>query len=169
MSLPRATYTTVLFGTFAWCAALFLAPVFSLSSGPLHAAGGVLYTFFHPICHQLEERSFHVFGLPLAACARCSSIYLAFLLGTLVYPTFSHSLRPSRLLLAIAVSPMLLDVVTGMLGVHNVTNLTRAMTGAFFGAIIPFVIIPTAIEAVEQLLAGSTDPARSDRFAHHNT
>jgi uncharacterized protein YqgC (DUF456 family) len=47
---------------------------------------------------------------------------------------------------------MLLDVLAGFLGVYDVTNLTRAVTGAIFGAVLPFFIIPIATEAFSQLL-----------------
>jgi hypothetical protein len=46
---------------------------------------------------------------------------------------------------------MALDVFAGLLGIHEVTNATRTFTGAMFGLLLPFIIIPVATEAVRQL------------------
>jgi hypothetical protein len=45
---------------------------------------------------------------------------------------------------------MLLDVLSGWTGLHAVTGATRTLTGAFFGIIVPFVILPALIEAVNE-------------------
>jgi len=158
MSLPARIYTVILLCTITWCAALFLAPILAGGTGVVHAAGGFLYQFFHPICHQLEERSFHIAGRQLAVCSRCSSIYLAFLAGTILLPLVAKRVVPSRLLLALSVAPMLLDVLTGALGLHEVSNATRAVTGAMFGLVIPFFVIPAAIDAVTKTLCHPSVP-----------
>ncbi len=46
---------------------------------------------------------------------------------------------------------MLLDVFAGFLGVYEVTNLTRSITGALFGAVMPFFAIPIVTDAFNQL------------------
>lgn len=120
--------------------------------------GGWLYQFFHPICHQLEGRSLHVFGKPLAVCTRCSSIYFAFLAGTLLFPVLERHLRAvcsRRDLLLYAVLPMVVDVVLDELGVHASSGATRMITGTLFGLVVPFCIIPTAQEAVQELVSAS--------------
>ena len=110
------------------------------------------------MCHQFENRSLHLDGKPLPVCARCTAIYFAFLAGVLVYPLVRRLQEPrvpSRLVVVGAVLPMVLDVVAGMLGLHDVTTPTRLATGAVFGFVIPFVILPVAIEAVRQLVLTS--------------
>ncbi|MCZ6776500.1 MAG: DUF2085 domain-containing protein [Ignavibacteria bacterium] len=152
---PRVAYVVIASGTAAWCAALFLAPIIAASSGPFVPVGTIFYQFFHGICHQIDGRSFHVFGQPVAVCSRCSAIYLAFLAGTILYPTvrrIGQKASPARTVLVISVLPMLLDVFAGFLGVHEITNLTRSITGAIFGAVLPFFVIPIATEAFSQLL-----------------
>jgi hypothetical protein len=41
---------------------------------------------------------------------------------------------------------------------HEVTNMSRAVTGGWFGLLIPFVVIPGTIEGVELLLSPSSVP-----------
>ena len=113
-----------------------------------------IYRFFHPVCHQLADRSLHIFGEPLAVCARCSSIYGAFLVGTVLYPalrTIQAPRYPSRGVLLAAAVPIVVDVISGMIGFHAVSSATRLLSGATFGLVAPFFVIPAAIEALQQI------------------
>jgi uncharacterized membrane protein len=145
----------ILAGTSAWCALILIAPV-AASSPRLAVPGLFLYAFFSPLCHQIDARSFHLFGQPLAVCGRCSAIYFAFLLGAILYP-FARKLLPEKkpgiLFLILAMAPMLVDVVLEAFGIDESSNALRAVTGAWFGLLIPFLIIPGAIEGIEQILA----------------
>jgi uncharacterized membrane protein len=167
MSFPRATYTTILLGTIAWCAALFLAPILSASGPALRGTAVFLYSFFHPVCHQLDDRSFHVFGHPLAVCARCSAIYLAFLSGTILYPAIRRAWVPTRSVLAVSIVPMLADVLAGALGLHEISNLSRAITGALFGITLPLFVIPAAVEAMTQVLTSLAREHGMQPINHH--
>jgi uncharacterized membrane protein len=153
MNIPRATYLLLLAGATAWCAAIVSAPLLMNIPGPLSSAGGVIYEFFRPLCHQMGERSFHIHGAPFAVCARCSAIYGGFLVGALCYPlvrSLQEPLLPPRWVLAAALAPMLLDVACGMLGVYDNTNVTRLISGALFGFATPWFIIPGLLEAARQ-------------------
>ena len=115
--------------------------------------GTSLYTFFHPLCHQLDGRSLHIFGVPLAVCSRCSAIYAGFLAGVIIYPLFRPVREPhppSRTMLVIALLPMIVDVVMGFAGLHDSSIGTRLVTGAFFGLLIPYVILPVFLGAVHE-------------------
>jgi uncharacterized membrane protein len=158
MSTPRTTYAIFLVGTIAWCAAILLAPYFAASGSSL---GGLLYRFFAPICHQLPERSFHVFGGKLAVCSRCSSVYFAFAIGVGCYPfirRLSNVRTPHRNVLFIAMLPMILDVVLDFAGIHNSNFVTRTVTGALLGVVLPYFVLPAAIEGVQQLQRTITIP-----------
>ena len=50
------------------------------------AYADLLHWLLHPVCHQIPERSFHLFGEPLAACHRCTGLYAGFTLGVLIWP-----------------------------------------------------------------------------------
>ena len=70
----------------ACCCALAL-----VVAPPLLAAAGwpyadVLRWLLHPVCHQLPERTFHLFGEPVAVCHRCTGLYLGFTLGVALWP-----------------------------------------------------------------------------------
>lgn len=154
MNLPRSTYAAFLVGALIWCLAIVAAPL--LAGSP---AGQTLYQSFHQICHQLPERSFHLEGEKLGVCARCSSIYVAFLVGVAAYPFFKSlgDVRiPGRALLFAAMLPMLVDVGLSVLNIHESSLVTRAITGSVFGIVMPFIILPVGIEAVQQLLKQPT-------------
>jgi uncharacterized membrane protein len=57
----------------------------------------------YAVCHQLDERSFHVDGTRLPLCARCSGMYLGAVLGV-IYLTLTQPRRaglPPKLALAL--------------------------------------------------------------------
>ncbi len=148
---PRTTYVVILFGTILWCSLILLAPYLAASSSPI---AEFVYRAFHPICHQLPERSFHLFGAKLAVCVRCSSIYFSFLVGVVLYPFVRglHNTRtPSRTFLFATLLPIVLEVATEWVGLYQSTALTRSLTGAFLGFILSFIVLPVAIEAGQQL------------------
>ena len=135
-----------------------MAPVLVASGGALRLGGDLVYQFFHPICHQVEDRSFHILGEPLAVCIRCSSIYFAFLGGVLLYPLgvrIGRYIASHRSVLLWSVLPMCIDVVLDELGVFESTSSSRIGSGMLFGVIIPFYIIPAVQEAVQEFAAGS--------------
>ena len=153
MRFARLTYAVILSGAAAWCGLIVLAPGAASSAGfvPL---GRILYAFFSPLCHQLGARSFHLFGWPLAVCGRCSAVYFGFLFGTIAYP-FARNLlrgaRPGRMFIVVAVAPMVLDVILEATGVHESTNAVSAVTGEWFGVLLPFRLIPGAVEGISLL------------------
>ena len=120
-----------------------------------------MYGLFSPVCHQIEARSLEVLGLPLAVCTRCTAVYGGFLAGVLLYPlvrSVDHPVYPPRWITALAVFPMLVDVVMGWTGIHPVSGATRVFTGAFFGLIVPFVVLPALGEAVQEFVASHRRP-----------
>ena len=111
MRFARLTYAVILSGTALWCALIVLAPA-AMSSRGFVPLAGILYALFSPLCHQIDARSFHLFGAPLAVCGRCSAVYFGFLSGTIAYPLAGdllRSARPGRTFLLVALAPMLLD------------------------------------------------------------
>ena len=74
MRTQELTYAVIALGAACWCAAILLAPVLATGGGALAPAGNMLYMFFQPICHQLDERSFHLPQTPTRSSARCASL-----------------------------------------------------------------------------------------------
>lgn len=156
MRLSILTYAVILAGVVVWCGGIFLAPLCTAVGGDAAVVGGALYAFYHPICHQIPERSFFVAGHPLGVCVRCSSIYAGFLAGTLLFPLlrrFAVFRDPSRWILPVAALPMLVDATWVGPWFYPVTHLTRAASGAVFGLVLPFVLLPAALEASRELFS----------------
>ena len=154
MKYAKVTYLVILAGGALWCTAIVLAPVFSASPGIFGVSGEAIYAFFKPICHQIDERSFHVGGMPFGVCSRCASIYFGFLLGVLIYPLVRDVKKPgmpSRLFLVVACIPIFIDGFPWRFGVYEATIASRAVTGGILGFTLVFFIVPAAIQAVSEL------------------
>jgi hypothetical protein len=118
------------------------------------------------ICHQLPERSFFLDGRQLPVCARCTGLYLSGAAGFLAWliwkaargwrriATPRRKVRvvgtpvvvPPRVALAIVIVagvPTALSYATGVTGVWDGSNLTRALLavplGASAGAVVAAV------------------------------
>ncbi len=105
---------------------------------------GMTFFLFTPVCHQIPDRSFFLWGHQLAVCHRCSGIYFGFWLGLLLLPLWGKAtewlVRRPRLMVWFLL-PMLLDVV-----VPNAAW-DRFATGFVFA--FPFSVI--AWSALEQI------------------
>jgi uncharacterized membrane protein len=55
--------------------------------------------------------------------------------------------------LILSILPVLIDFTLEAAGVYDSSNVIRAATGAWFGVMLPFLIIPGAVEGVSQLFA----------------
>lgn len=142
-SLERGPHVWLYLAVGAWLILEIAAPLLR-STG--HWLGEPIYFFFSAICHQKPERSFHLFGEQLAACHRCTGLYLGFFLGLLALPRLPRLTRwllqrPARVVLFAV--PMLIDV-----GLYTLnTFATRFLTGL----VAAFPIALLAWVAVEQL------------------
>lgn len=78
-----SAYCLLLAGVLVWLALIASAPV---ARGEQWPGSGLFYLFFHPICHQIPERSFFLGAHPLPVCQRCLGIYLGFGIGLFLFP-----------------------------------------------------------------------------------
>ena len=101
----------------------------------LYASGSV-------ICHQLPERSFFLDARQLPVCARCTGLYLsgaagvlAWLLwkGTRGWRRFVVPPRPALVIVTAAALPTALSYLTGVAGLWDGSNLTRALLAVPLG------------------------------------
>ena len=123
----------------------------------------MLYRLYAPLCHQLPERSFFLFGskwtytLPeliqqvgsevplryvgnpeigfkLAVCQRDIATYLAMWMAGLVFVLIRHRLRPLSLpLFGLLCLPIVVDGFGQLFALWDSTPLTRTTSGAAFG------------------------------------
>jgi uncharacterized membrane protein len=158
MSLSKTTYRIVFFASFIWCLSI-IAPPIAVHFGAVRLAD-FIYGFFSRICHQLDSHSLHVFDAKLAVCARCTAIYYGFFVSVVLYPLFLRKKLPATVAktilnspwtLFLSVLPILLDLGLSEIGVHESTLITRVVTGVIFGIALPFILIPPAEEALEEL------------------
>lgn len=133
-------------------AALVIAMIIG---APLASANGhqsvalVIYGAFARLCHQIPERSFFIAGHQLAVCSRCTGIYVGFTVVTICYPLV-RSLRrtdmPERRWLFLAAAPIIIDFILGYFGLWENTHLSRFLTGALFGGVTVFYIMPGLVQ-----------------------
>ena len=108
---------------------LVFLPPFLIKAGYFKEAE-LVYLFFSPFCHQLAERSFHIFGAQLALCARCTGIWAGLLLGTLFFIFLKPEIS-SWLLLPVLV--MIIDGIFNTISGFSTPAFLRFFFGAGFG------------------------------------
>jgi hypothetical protein len=145
----------------AWALLLLAAP-FAASrphASPLASALILgVYGIGSLVCHQLPERSYHVWTAQMPVCARCAGIYFGAVLGALTsafrtarrgrpWSALGRStLRPDgvRIALALAVVPTLLTLVyewtTGDMPSHAI----RAAAGVPIGVVVAWLVVAAA-------------------------
>lgn len=134
-----------------WSAGILLAPMLSAAGSPI---GSAFYSLYAPVCHQFDHRSLHVDGEKLGVCVRCSAIYFSFFLSALVLATWrkkAGASLPANRWIFVAVVPMGIDAILSLLTGYESTTASRAVTGALFGLIMPWYVLPLFIEALSQL------------------
>jgi len=109
-------------------AGVIAAPYFLTHSLP--ALGFALRQGFALVCHQRPERSFWIFGAPVAVCARCLGIYLGAAIGLLLRTSRKIAMR----LLIAAAAINALDAATEVAGLHGNWMFVRFALGFALGA-----------------------------------
>lgn len=144
----KVIYSVILAISILWCGGIIIAPYWAGQEGVKGDISEGIYSFYSKSCHQVSERSHYLFGEKLGVCSRCTAIYFAFLLGVILYPfirKMSNIDLPSLFWLFIPVGLMLLDVGLDIADVQKNSFITREITGAVIGVVLPFFIIPGTI------------------------
>jgi uncharacterized membrane protein len=134
-----------------WSAGILLAPILSAAGSPI---GSAFYSIYAPVCHQFDHRSFHVAGEKFGVCVRCSAIYFSFFVSTLaLVPLRRTSIRalPSRPWILLGLAPIAADAILSLLTGYESTTASRVATGALFGLMMPWYVVPLLTEGVSQL------------------
>jgi uncharacterized membrane protein len=149
----KIIYSVILILSLLWCAGILIAPLWNNAPGIRGSISVLLYKLYATSCHQLDSRSFHLAGAEFGVCSRCTSIYFGFLLGIIIYP-FIRKLNnidlPSIIFLLIGTSLVIIDAGLDILDILKNTFLTREITGAIIGFILPFYIIPGTIRVFHE-------------------
>jgi uncharacterized membrane protein len=135
-------------GAAVWLGLIVLAPW--LAARGSGTAARAVYAIFSPVCHQVPERCFTLFGRPLAVCGRCLGIYAGFAAGAMLYPLFRGfraAALPSARVFALAILPLAVDGLAGVVGLWRSPIAVRAATGLVWGALLPYYLIPGVADA----------------------
>lgn len=154
--IARRTYISILIITFVWCLLIFATPILWNAGGLLSKASSFIYYAFSTTCHQLDSRSFHIFGVKLGVCSRCTSIYIAFLIGSIVYPLFKRidsTKLPSLWFLLIATGLLFADSAMEIFKFQDNTFISRSVTGFILGFTLPFYLIPGFVNFVQEVVS----------------
>lgn len=118
-----------------------IAPV-AAAAGLGRVADGI-YASFAPICHQLDDRSFHLAGHRFACCERCFAIYSGLLVLGIVYAFVRRRLPPASLAVASLLSvPVLVDVFSQPALQRESTWQLRTVTGVLFALAVTWFVLP---------------------------
>jgi uncharacterized membrane protein len=140
--------------TVAWAALIAATPVLARSSSTQTVrvkTAATTYVVASFVCHQYPERSFHVGGLPLPVCARCSGIYIgaaASVLALGLIPAARRSVPRSarwwRAAIVLAAAPTALTLAVEWLTSVPVSNVARAAAGVTIGAAVCAFVLAAA-------------------------
>ncbi len=141
----------------AFAVGAFLPPL--LEARAVEPAGW-LRLLYAPVCHQLPDRCLAPGGLPAAACARCTGLYLGGALGLLAFGLLRVRVR--RTWFFAAVAPTLADVAAPLLGLPGLSSLPRFVasvpTGAVLGLFLGVALADVVALAAERRRQRTTSP-----------
>jgi Predicted membrane protein (DUF2085) len=157
--MPRRAATLLTAAAVIWVAAIFAAPVL-FGHGPMFLVL-LIYRAGSLVCHQLPDRSFHLAGVQLPVCARCTGLYVSGAVGACIALTGSPStVDRIRWSLAIAAAPTLLSVAVEGAGFAHPSGLWRACFGLPLGAFVGWLL-------VQALQTQALEPRRLERMRYH--
>jgi len=123
----------------SWTAAVFFAPLARARCPVFATAVDVAGSF---VCHQRDERSFHLHGQRLPVCGRCSGLYLAGAAGALI--AWLGRPRPpsrTRAVLVLAALPTLATLAIEWAGLIDPGNVLRAAAAVPLGGVAGWVFV----------------------------
>lgn len=135
-----------------WILLILIAP--AATANDLNAIASPIYSFFHYLCHQKPERSFHIAGEQFAVCSRCFGVYFGIFLGFVVYPLWRpiDEIEPlPKVWLFLSLIPIGIDWSLTFMGIWENTQLSRFVTGLILGVACATFIVPAIVEITRNL------------------
>ena len=146
----KLVYAIILILCLLWCSLFISVPFLADGSSLSRKASAMITLFFSPICHQAANRSFQIYGHPLAVCARCTGIYGGFLLGVILYPFirgWKNTAPPPNWLLIAGLLPSGLEFILSRLRGGYPDPLLRSFTGSILGGAVSIFVVPAIFNA----------------------
>lgn len=136
---PRLLAILLTVAAASWGAAIFFAP---LAHDALPIAAQAVNITAALVCHQRDDRSFHLHGQRLAVCGRCTGLYLAGAVGAWA-AWFGRARVPSRTrrLLLFAALPTAATVAVEWTGAAHPGNVLRAAAALPLGAVAGWLLV----------------------------
>ena len=161
--MSRLLSAALTIAALVWCYTLIAAPYALTSDSPrLVSTAAAVYSAAGLICHQRAARSFHLAGVQLPVCGRCTGLYLSGALGAMLGWAASRRSRPAswtRRLLLLAALPTALSVVLEFSGLAQPSNLGRALCAVPLGAAAGWIFVQSLLaEAAVENRARQTIP-----------
>ena len=128
-----------------WLAILFFGPYFLAHGGEIGIMITLYYKLFSLICHQLPERSYHVWGYQMPVCVRCFGIYSGLVMGTLIYPLFNklnNTKIPKFKYLCFFLTPLIFDGLCQLFHLYPSPHYVRLLTGIIASSSLVFYALP---------------------------
>lgn len=141
MHKHNITYFVFLFGILFLNILIYLLPLACNYNDDFF----VIYSVFGAICHQIDYRTFHMFGGKLPVCIRCQGLYLGALISTFLYPFlklwFKKSENPSIWLLLLPSFIIVVDVLLELSGFYGYIGIIKFISGFSLGFVQPFFLL----------------------------
>jgi uncharacterized membrane protein len=138
-----------------WAALLVAAPFLASRPHASRLASALIigvYGIGSLVCHQLPERSYHLWTAQMPVCARCAGIYFGAVLGALgawtlrSFPLLRswQVLRRARVALALAVAPTVLTLIYEWTRGDMPSHAIRAAAGVPIGVVVAWLVVAAA-------------------------
>jgi len=119
-----------LYSSFFWIGAT-LAPI--LAHFEQYDLSGILTALYMFSCHQQPDRSFWLFGYPVALCCRCYGFYLGVTISSVI-ALFDKLIIKRRWIVILSAVTIIDIFINYGLGVRlNTGNITRFIVGLIMG------------------------------------
>jgi len=145
--LPSVLRPAFIGASIAWALALPLAPWIAAQPHPRPLTVASLYAVYilgSGICHQIPERSIHLWGHQMPVCARCAGIYLGAAIAavcSLAVASRARAAREWRAILAAAAMPAAISLLYEWTSGDMPSHWLRAATGLPLGAAIAATVV----------------------------
>lgn len=100
---------------------------------------------FSHVCHQFPDRSWHIQGIPLPVCSRCTGIYNGLFAGLVVFSLFSAFVNRFKYyfvrMFLFSSLILILDGIANFIGIWQSVDYIRTLIGFLGGMMTGSVLI----------------------------
>lgn len=127
--------------------------------------GGLVFSSYRFVCHQLPFRADFILGFQVAMCQRNMAIYVSMFLAGVGFAFVRTRLRPLPWQWYVAlITPMAIDGFTQLFGFRESNWTLRVVTGTLFGVATVWLAYPHLEIGIRQM-AAATPAKRPDKEA----